>query len=115
MGLFTDDAAHEHRTLICTRARPGPRQMPVVTVFPAVSVGARTPGAHHLEKNPRVASVTGPLTGALPEEHRPFQIEAAARPLTRPSDPPQPRLPGPLSQRQDDVIPRQSQGAFLRS
>src|SRR5262249_13185814 len=50
-------------------SRPDPRLMPVVTVFPAGSLGARTPGAHDVEP--------GPL-------NRPIQNGAPALPLTRP-------------------------------
>src|SRR5262249_12408735 len=54
MGLFTDDGAHEGRKSRDVGWRacgqwPGPRQLPVETVFPAVSLGARTPDARERE------------------------------------------------------------------
>src|SRR5215470_15170598 len=50
MGLCTENAAHQERTWRLDRidVRPVPRQMPLVIVFPAVSAGARTPGAHEV-------------------------------------------------------------------
>src|SRR5262245_18160315 len=49
MGFYTDNAPHWGRSLDLWSPRPLPRQMPMVTVFPAVSNGARTPGAHVFE------------------------------------------------------------------
>jgi hypothetical protein len=55
MRLCPDNAAHEGRTL-SDSVRPLPRQIPPVIVFPAVSLGARTPLAHGFETYGRTRS-----------------------------------------------------------
>ena len=107
MGLYTDNAAHKGRDLIDPHAlkpRPLPRQMPQVTVFPAGSIGARTPSAHDVETQ-EVLNY-----GLLPCE-QPFQNEAAAFPHNRPID----DVPWNRGvKRQDDAV-RHNKGGFLRS
>src|SRR5262249_60998501 len=52
MGLCTDNAAHEGRMSIDPapiRHSPVPPHMPVVFVFPAGSLGLRTPGGREVE------------------------------------------------------------------
>ena len=78
--------------------RPARRQIPVVTVFPAVSTGARTPSAHSVE-------TYGLISYA--RQDRPIQIETAASPLNRPHEA---RGGGCRSQRQRGV--RENKAVF---
>jgi hypothetical protein len=100
MVFCPENAAHYGRTLIDSpvRLRPPRRLNPVVMVFPAGSLGVRTPGA------PDVETVV-----ATPTFERPIQIEAAFSPLNRPREG---QRVGCRAQRQPGV--RENKGVFFR-
>src|SRR5262249_23871323 len=85
MVFYPENAPHEGRPLldlaqgllVFRRFRPVRRQISVVTVFPAVSIGARTPGAHDVETYGLICAA---------QQDRPIQIETAALPLNRPHE-----------------------------